>query len=60
MALQKIRWDDTEMSNIQETTILYSKCNEQWQFGTGFAVHKSLILNIKNCLRYQFKNFNDN
>lgn len=23
---------------IQETTILYGKCNEQRQFGTGFAV----------------------
>jgi len=29
----------------QETIILYGKCNELRLFGTGFAVHKSLIPN---------------
>lgn len=41
VALQEIRWDDTGTLVIQETTILYGKCNEQRQFGTGFAVHKT-------------------
>jgi exonuclease III len=53
VALQEIRWDDTGTVNIQETTILYGKCNEQRQFGTGFAVHKSLIPNIR-----EFKDIN--
>jgi len=41
------------MVDIQETTILYGKCNKQRQFGTGFAVHKSLIPNIR-----EFKEIN--
>ncbi|XP_025421560.1 uncharacterized protein LOC112691510 [Sipha flava] len=53
VALQEIRWDDTGTIDIQETTILYGKCNEQRQFGTGFAVHKSLIPNIR-----EFKDIN--
>lgn len=46
MALQEIRWDDTGTLDTLETTILYGKCNGQRYFGTGFAVHKSLIPNI--------------
>jgi len=53
VALQEIRWDDTGTADIQETTILYGKCDEQRQFGTGFAVHKSLIPNIR-----EFKDIN--
>ncbi|KAE9523136.1 hypothetical protein AGLY_016450 [Aphis glycines] len=53
VALQKIRWDDTRALDIQETTILYGKCNEQRQIRTDFAVHKSLITNIR-----EFKNIN--
>ncbi|KAF0703874.1 ribosome biogenesis protein TSR3 isoform X1, partial [Aphis craccivora] len=29
VALQEIRWDDTGTLDIQETTILYGKCNER-------------------------------
>jgi len=34
--------------DIQDTTIFYEKCNDQRQFGAGFAVHKSLIPTIKD------------
>ncbi|XP_025406267.1 craniofacial development protein 2-like [Sipha flava] len=47
VALQEIRWDDTGTIDIQETTILYGKSNDQRQVGTGFALHKSLIPNIR-------------
>ncbi|KAL4084333.1 hypothetical protein QTP88_028157 [Uroleucon formosanum] len=53
VALQEIRWDDTGTLDIQETTILYGKCNERRQFGTGFAIHKSLVPNIR-----EFKDIN--
>jgi len=48
VALQEIRSDDTQTLDIEETTILYGKCNEQCQFGNAFAVQKSSILNIRN------------
>lgn len=48
VALQEIRWSESGAVDIQETTIFYRKCNDQRQFGTGFAVHKNLIPTIKN------------
>jgi hypothetical protein len=39
VALQEIRWSDTDSINTNDTTILYGKCDNQRQFGTGFAVH---------------------
>lgn len=43
VALQEIRWSDSSSINTSDTTILYGKCNNQRQFGTGFAIHKSLV-----------------
>jgi len=34
--------------DIQDTAVFYGKCNDQRQFSTGFAVHKSLIPAIKD------------
>ncbi|KAL4104718.1 hypothetical protein QTP88_020000 [Uroleucon formosanum] len=48
VALQEIRWRDLGSVDIQDTTVFYGKCNDQRQFGTGFAVHKSLIPAIKD------------
>jgi len=48
VALQEIRWSDSGSVDIQDTTVFYGKCNDQRQFGTGFAVHKSLIPAIKD------------
>jgi hypothetical protein len=48
VALQEIRWSDSGSVDIEDTTVFYGKCNDQRQFGTGFAVHKSLIPAIKD------------
>lgn len=53
VALQEIRWNDEGTIDINDTTIMYGKCNERRQFGVGFAVHKSLVQAIK-----QFKVIN--
>ncbi|KAL4143409.1 hypothetical protein QTP88_005744 [Uroleucon formosanum] len=29
--------------DLQDTTIFYGECNDRRQFGTGFAVHKSIV-----------------
>ncbi|KAL4084248.1 hypothetical protein QTP88_028073 [Uroleucon formosanum] len=47
VALQEIRWSDTGSINTSDTIILYGKCDNQRQLGTGFAVHKSLVPAIK-------------
>ncbi|KAL4085374.1 hypothetical protein QTP88_027233 [Uroleucon formosanum] len=47
VALQEIRWSDERTIDINDTTILYGKCNERPQFGVGFVVHKSLVHTIK-------------
>ncbi|XP_025191734.1 craniofacial development protein 2-like, partial [Melanaphis sacchari] len=47
VALQEIRWNDEGTIDINDTIILYGKCNERRQFGVGFAVHKSLVHTIK-------------
>lgn len=52
LTLQEIRWGNTGTLDIQERTMHYGKCNER-QFKTGFAVHTSLIPNIK-----EFKDVN--
>jgi hypothetical protein len=48
VALQEIRWSDSGSVDIQDTKVFYGKCNDQRQFGTGFAVHKRLIPTIKD------------
>lgn len=47
VALQEIRWSDEGTIDINDTTILYGKCNERRQFRVGFAVHKSLVHTVK-------------
>ncbi|KAL4148804.1 hypothetical protein QTP88_002957 [Uroleucon formosanum] len=43
VALQEIRWNDKGTLDLQDTTIFYGECNDRRQFGTGFAVHKSIV-----------------
>jgi len=43
IALQEIRWNDKGTLDLQDTTIFYGECNDRRQFGTGFAVHKSIV-----------------
>jgi len=33
--------------DIQDTTFFYGECNKHRQFGTGFAVHKNLVLLVR-------------
>lgn len=47
VAFQEITWNDTRSINTNDTTILCGKYNNQRQFGTGFAIHKSLVSAIK-------------
>ncbi|XP_008178936.1 craniofacial development protein 2-like [Acyrthosiphon pisum] len=43
VALQEIRWNGKGTLDLQDTTIFYGECNDRRQFGTGFAVHKSIV-----------------
>lgn len=47
VALQEIRWRDTCSKNTGDTILLYGMCNNQRQYGTGFAVYKSLVPAIR-------------
>lgn len=44
IALQEIRRNNKGTLDLQDTNIFYGECNDQRQFGTGFAVHKSIVL----------------
>ncbi|XP_022177130.1 craniofacial development protein 2-like [Myzus persicae] len=41
--LREIRWNDKRTLDLQDTIIFYGECNGRRQFGTGFAVHKSIV-----------------
>jgi len=43
VVLQEIRWDDKGTLDLQDMNIFYGECNDRRQFGTGFAVHKSIV-----------------
>jgi hypothetical protein len=47
VALQEIRWDGNGTIKIQDITIFYGECNKHRQFGTGFAIHKNLVLSVR-------------
>lgn len=53
VALQEIKWNNKSTLDFQDTTIFYRECNDQCQFGTGFAVHKSIV-----SLVIEFKSIN--
>lgn len=42
VVLQEIRWNEKGILNLKDRTIFYGECNDRRQFGTGFAVHKSI------------------
>lgn len=42
-ALQEVRWYDSVTTKISKITIFSSKCEQNHQLGTGFAVHESYI-----------------
>lgn len=48
VALQKFSWSDQKTIDINNTTVLFSKCKERQQFGVGFTVHKNVIRTIKD------------
>jgi len=47
VALQEMRWDVSVTTKISKTTIFSSKCEQNHQLGTGFAVHECIIQPVR-------------
>lgn len=48
VALQEIRWVEKGSLEVESTTLFYGRCDNRRQCGSGFAVHKYLVLAIKD------------
>lgn len=53
VALQEVRFEDAGTTKISQTTIINGKSERGQKLGTGFAIHESIILMIK-----EFKDVN--
>jgi hypothetical protein len=47
MGVQEVRWDRGGTESAGEYTYFYGKGNENHKVGTGFLVHKGIILAVK-------------
>lgn len=47
VALQKIKWENTETTNISQTTIFNEKYKYFQRLGMDFAIHESIIHTVE-------------
>jgi hypothetical protein len=54
VGVQEVRWDGGGTERVGEYTFFYGKSNENHKLGTGFFVHKRIILGVKRVFFFLF------